>query len=156
MITISELCSLLGERPVFVHHPSVCELCLGWHPGPSCRSRANLRQAGCPRGTVEPEAASWPTTLYPPTPTPTSMTLTHTHTQSPLYLTAKNSSIDLSNSPASPSSTHTFRHTQGGHTPKSWHVGAVKATGVSTTSQRCHIILLIPLSTPAQTHSLNQ
>ncbi len=78
----------------------VCEFCLGWHPGPSCRSRANLRQAGYPQGTVEPEAASWPTTLN--LPPPLDDTHTETHTQSPLYLTPKNSFTDLSNSPAPP------------------------------------------------------
>lgn len=102
--------------------PAVCmhlfrELCLGWHPGPSCRSGANLRQAGYPRGTLEPEAASWPATLHPKS---RDSSHTHTHTQSSLYLTTKNS-IDLSKlARLLPLlNTHTFRHTHSGHVPKS-------------------------------------
>lgn len=89
----------------------VCEFFLGWHPGPSCRSTENLRQAGYPQGTLEPEAASWPNSLSTHSSTTHTHTLRDTPIQSPLYFTPKKSSIDLSNVPPPPQYTHlnTFR-----------------------------------------------
>lgn len=100
--------------------PAVCmhlfrELCLGWHPGPSCRSGANLRQAGSPRGTLEPEAASWPATLHPNS---RDRSHTHIHRQTSLYLTPKNSA-DLSKLACLLPFLNAFRHTHSGRAPKS-------------------------------------